>query len=75
MNRPISTSRIPAIGPPLETTVERGRDTAFVTVEVDYEVTLTASRGTVQLGGTVQLLDPAEEGIKCRFISAGRWGS
>jgi hypothetical protein len=61
----------------LETTITRGIDTAFVTVEVDYEASLKASKDTVQLGGTVQLtaaLDPKEEKVQYRFSSAEAQG-
>lgn len=63
----------------LETNVERGRDTAFVTVEVEYEVELITNRDTVRLGETAQLraeLDPeAESEVRYRFTSAQTHGT
>ncbi|MHB1329828.1 MAG: hypothetical protein ACYC2K_16645, partial [Gemmatimonadales bacterium] len=62
----------------LETEIERGRDTAFVTVEVEYEVELTSNRDTVQLNGIAQLqavLDPdPETEVRYRFTSAQTHG-
>lgn len=63
----------------LETELERGRDTAFVTVEVEYEVELKTSRDTIPLGGTAQLqavVDPEPESeVRYRFTSAQTHGT